>query len=345
MTTKIGKQINQALLNNRIDKKEVDSLIATAKQNGKISAAEKKELQRLLAKNGDKFDADAKSALTAFLGTPATNPAGPTLPPPPPVANDPAILTKHAGQLNYAKVEGGQLFKDGVSYDDVVQGSIANCYFVGSLAAIAKANPKAVEDCIKDNGDGTFTARFYKVDWSGKAKAEYVRIDGDIPTAGEGLPAKYGKCRDQKELWVSLIEKAYATWKGGYEAIGNGGCSTDVLSAITGKGSSYQNIGTADPDRMFQTIKKNVDAKVPVTAGTYGEDQAPMYAGKNLYAWHNYSITGAGEENGQKYVELRNPWGRTEPGSDGKDDGIFKLPLADFMKYYSGLNIGAPNYY
>jgi hypothetical protein len=345
LTTKIGKQINQALLNNRIDKKEVDGLIATAKTDGKISSTEKKELQNLLATKGDKFDADAKTALTAFLGTPATNPTGPTPPPPPPVANDPKVLTKHDGTLTWNKIDGGQLFKDGVSFDDVVQGSIGDCYFVGSLAAIAKANPKAIEDCIKDNGDGTYTARFFKVDYSGKAKPEYVRIDGDVPSAGPNMSGKYGKARDQQELWVSLVEKAYASWKGGYEAIGNGGCSTDVLEAITGKGSSYQVTKGADENRMFQTIKKSVDSKIPITAGTYGKDQEAMYAGKNLYAWHNYSIVGAGEENGQKFVELRNPWGRTEPGNDGKDDGSFKLPLADFMKYYQGLNIGAPGYY
>jgi len=351
MTT-IGKMISKSLVNNRIDKTEVDALIAQAKKDGVVSGNETKELKSLLTNKGDKFDADAKAALAAFLGvstnpTTPTKPTGPVAPPPPPAqpaVADPVILKKHEGQLTYNKVDGGQLFKDGVSYDDVVQGSIADCYFVGSLSAIAQSNPKAIEDCIKDNGDGTYTCRFFKVGWDGRAKAETVRIDGDVPTMAAGEACKYGKARDKQELWVSLIEKGYAAWKGGYEAIGNGGSSTDVLEAVTGKKSSYYSTDTAGESRMYDLIKKNTEAKIPVTAGTRGKEQEAIYAGTNLYAWHNYTVLGASEEGGKKFIQLRNPWGRVEPGSDGKDDGIFKVPVADFIKFYSGLNVGAPGY-
>ena len=33
-------------------------------------------------------------------------------------------------------------------------------------------------------------------------------------------------------------------------------------------------------------------------------------------------------------VVLRNPWGNGEPGADGKDDGVFEMPLADFQRNY-----------
>ena len=46
------------------------------------------------------------------------------------------------------------------------------------------------------------------------------------------------------------------------------------------------------------------------------------------------------EAGGVKYVELRNPWGFSEPAGNGKDDGIFKLPLADFVKYYENVEFG-----
>jgi hypothetical protein len=45
-------------------------------------------------------------------------------------------------------------------------------------------------------------------------------------------------------------------------------------------------------------------------------------------------VLGTSEHDGDKFVQLRNPWGNTEPGKDGKNDGIFELKLADFVKYY-----------
>jgi hypothetical protein len=59
-----------------------------------------------------------------------------------------------------------------------------------------------------------------------------------------------------------------------------------------------------------------------------------------VYAWHVYTVLGAVEEGGAKYVQLRNPWGSSEPGADGKNDGIFKMKLEDFTKLYQGVDIG-----
>ena len=38
--------------------------------------------------------------------------------------------------------------------------------------------------------------------------------------------------------------------------------------------------------------------------------------------------------------EVRNPRGFSEGSTDGKDDGVFKLPLTDFMKLYQGADFG-----
>lgn len=349
MATRIGNLVNKALVDSRINKSEVEGLIAEAKSNGKVSAAEKKELTSLLTTKGDKFDADAKTALAAFLGvaaptTPTTGGTTTVTPPKPtgstlPIASDPTVLKKHEGAVTYSTIPGAQLFKDGVSYDDVMQGAIGDCYFVGALSSVAYSDPKAIENCIKDNGDGTFTVRFFKKGASGKMEAQYVRVDSDVPSAYAGGTSKYAKCRDSKELWVSLIEKAYASWKGGFEAIGNGGYPTEVMTAITGSSSSYYALKTNKPEAMFDLIKTAVEMNTAVTALTYGEDKKDMYTGTGVYAWHNYSVLGAIEENGQKYVQLRNPWGSSEPGSDGKNDGIFKMKLEDFSKLYMGLNV------
>ncbi|MFN7135223.1 MAG: C2 family cysteine protease, partial [Myxococcales bacterium] len=272
-------------------------------------------------------------------------PPPPVQPAPPPPANtdisDPTVLTKHEG-TTWGKVEGGRLFVDGVSYDDVVQGSIANCYMVAAFSSVAQADPKLIENAMKDNGDGTYTVRFYEKSGYSTMKPVYVTVDGDLPTNGT-QSSRYAKGRDGKELWVGLLEKAYAQWKGGYEAIGNGGISGDVMTALTGKNYGYTSTSYSTPEQVFSRIQQGAAAKRPMAAGTHGKDDGVDYTGTGVYAWHAYTVLGAVEENGVKYVQLRNPWGKSEHNpdgvSDGKDDGIFKMKVEDFMKLYSGLTV------
>lgn len=350
MPSKISDSISRALVDNRISIREMEGLIKEAKAQP-LTPETKADLQKLLDLNADKFGVTAKRDLQSFLSTAKVTlnpsaPSGPTTPTTPTVPSapvsiaDPAVLNKHT-DLTWKPVQGGKLFVDGVNFDDVVQGSIGNCYMVSAFSAIAEQHPEAIENAIKDNGNGTYTVRFFEGSGYSSTKPVSITIDGDLPTSTMGS-AKYGKARDKSELWVGLLEKAYAQWKGGYEAIGNGGNSGTVFTAITGKPSNYYNTTSNSADAIFSTLSRATASKQPVTAGTYGEDQAAMYQGTGLYAWHAYTVLSTGTENGQKYVELRNPWGSHDGGtkSDGKDDGIFKLPLADFMKLYSSVNIG-----
>jgi hypothetical protein len=48
------------------------------------------------------------------------------------------------------------------------------------------------------------------------------------------------------------------------------------------------------------------------------------------------------EKNGQRFVSLRNPWGEREPGADGRDDGIFSMPLEKFMSSFATVEFAKP---
>jgi hypothetical protein len=108
----------------------------------------------------------------------------------------------------------GQLFRNDISYRDVDQGGVGDCYFLGPLAQIAKDSPETIQSMITDNGDGTFTVRFYH-----NGVAEYVTVDRYLPATKIGNWARYAgwghfegpnKYYDSRnELWVALIEKAY----------------------------------------------------------------------------------------------------------------------------------------
>ncbi len=239
----------------------------------------------------------------------------------------------------------GPLFVDGVKAEDVQQGQLGDCYFPSSLAAIAKANPDAITNLIKDNGDGTYTVTFKQKDWAtGKFKDVPVKVDGDLYVRpyGGALYGHSANSSDPKkmELWFPLVEKAYATWKGSYNTIGNGGAMGDVFEDCMGIDSGQTNLASASADSVWNNITRAVDGHKPIGAGTFGDDQEAKYTNTGIYADHAYSILGYEKSGADRLVILRNPWGESEPAGNGPNDGIFKLKLADFQKLYQTMYFG-----
>ena len=83
------------------------------------------------------------------------------------------------------------------------------------------------------------------------------------------------------------------------------------------------------------------DSKEMMAACTYDKDRSSLYSGTGLYPCHAYSVLGFEEKSGQRFVQLRNPWGSSEPGNDGKNDGIFLLELSKFMTLYESVSVVA----
>ncbi|MDP3153627.1 MAG: C2 family cysteine protease [Archangium sp.] len=241
----------------------------------------------------------------------------------------------------------GPLFIDEPKADDVRQGAIGNCYFPAALASVAAARPDIIKNMSKDNGDGTYTVKFTPNSYGGASRPVEIKVDGDLYARSYGGPI-YGSslggstAPDKMELWYPLIEKAYAQWKGSYDTIGNGGVAGTVMSEVMGKGYKYENISAANKDRIYEMIKTAGANKQPMAAGTYGTEDAAKYTNTGVYANHAYSVLGVEEENGTKYVKIRNPWGQSEHGSDGKNDGFFRMELGKFAELYRAVHIINP---
>ncbi len=241
----------------------------------------------------------------------------------------------------------GPLFIDEPKADDVRQGAIGNCYFPAAMAAVAYARPDIIKNMIKDNGDGTYTVKFTPSSYGGTGRPVEIKVDGDLYARSYGGPIYGGSlggstAPDKMELWFPLIEKAYAQWKGSYDTIGNGGVAGTVMSEVMGKGYKYENITSSNKDRIYEMIKTAAANKQPMAAGTYGTEDAAKYTNTGVYAHHAYSVMGVEEENGTKYVKVRNPWGQSEHGSDGKNDGFFRIELSKFAELYRAVHIVNP---
>ncbi|MFO0594502.1 MAG: C2 family cysteine protease [Myxococcaceae bacterium] len=244
--------------------------------------------------------------------------------------------TPKFGKKNFT----GPLIDGKIEANDVQQGQLGDCYFPSAIAAMAQANPDVLKNAIKANGDGTYTVTFKDRDWAtGKTKDVQVKVDGDFYVRSWGGPL-YGHSANsgeptKMEMWFPLLEKAYATWKGSYNDIGNGGSSADVFEAFTG--AEGRTIGTGNADQVWKTITTAVDAHKPVSAGTHDDNGPVNYANTGVYGDHSYSVMGYEKSGNDRYVVLRNPWGESEPAGNGANDGVFKLKLEEFQKLYENV--------
>ncbi|MSQ00419.1 MAG: hypothetical protein EXR71_00830 [Myxococcales bacterium] len=121
---------------------------------------------------------------------------------------------------------------------DTAQGAMGDCYFIASMAAVANANPQTIKEAIKYNAaKETYTVRFYEESHGGAAKPVYIEVDAYLPTSqGDRADPAYAGDAGGK-LWPAIMEKAYAKWKGGYQAIGQGGYGAQAMAELTGSRS------------------------------------------------------------------------------------------------------------
>ena len=251
---------------------------------------------------------------------------------------NPALMKGDQGNVGY-EVRAGQLYVNDVSFDDIQQGRIGDCYLLATLSAIAKVNPQLIKDALRENGDGTCTVRFYdRPFFLARRRPVEVTVTPDLPTAPSGGRV-YGRSRDPQEQWVGIVEKAYAQWKGGYDKIGNGGLPGSVLEALTGKGSLCKVAPLyASSSMLHREIEEALAKNKPIVASSFF---FPFDDSKDgIVRRHAYAVTGTSREGEQLFIHLRNPWGKTEPAGDGVDDGAFKMTAGDFKRRFFAVTVG-----
>jgi hypothetical protein len=74
---------------------------------------------------------------------------------------------------------------------------------------------------------GTYSFRFYN-----QNSFQTIVINDELPTTDNKLI--FSRSNDTSEIWCALLEKAYATFKGGYDNIAHGGLPQDALQDMCG---------------------------------------------------------------------------------------------------------------
>jgi hypothetical protein len=204
----------------------------------------------------------------------------------------------------------GTLFTNTPSLSDAKQGQVGDCYVIASLVSIAHRNPEAVRDMFVDNGDGTYTVRFF----SSVGVSDYVTVNRKLPVYSNNTLAYAGygfsALSTTTTLWIALAEKAYAQWNETGNAGRNG---TNTYAGIEGgwmHNMNRQVLGYNSTNHYFssstqQTLIDALASGKAVTLGTNGTVSAGLVGG------HAYTVVRY-ESSNNTFI-LDNPWGFNDP--------------------------------
>ena len=249
-----------------------------------------------------------------------------------------------------------QVFVEGTSADDIIQGSIGDCYFLSAIGSLCKF-PKLInrlfysKEKTKEHEYGIYI--FINGLW------ELVLVDDYFPYSGSYFKQfAFGSSRGN-ELWLSLLEKAWAKINGCYAKIGCGGTPNEVFDVLTEAYSEYYVVSANDKDNLWKKMLDSKNKGYVMTAGTSADVYNLPIEEKGLAPGHAYTIIDLLEINGEKVLRLRNPWGNGEYTGDWsdsskkwtaelkkkynflkKDDGDFHMAYEDYLKYYIVMGFG-----
>ena len=252
-----------------------------------------------------------------------------------------------------------QVFLDKIEAADIIQGKLGNCYFLSSLASLATYELLVSKLYLFQNksNEGVYGV--------------YMRLAGvwKLILIDDFFPCNQYKklaftSSNGPELWVVLLEKAWAKICGNY-AMTIAGLSSEVLNCLTNGYTESISFSDKAPiehkEQIWKKIKDGIDKKFILTSGT-GAQPEEFYQTVGLEQGHAYSVISAAEiEDAGKIVKLlqiRNPWGESEWSGDWsdnstrwkpntkkqlnvveQDDGVFWMAFEDFIKYFTNISI------
>ena len=285
---------------------------------------------------------------------------------------DPKAYKQHKGKINpndigfeRASVLYGsdcKLFADKIEFGDVLQGELGDCYFLTSIGSLCEF-PGLIMRLFKTketNPDG-----YYELILHIDGELQIVIVDDYIPIKKYDNSAAFAQSKGN-EIWVMLLEKAWAKVNGGYLNIISG-LPHESLEFLTGMGSLQFNTENKNEDDLNEyknEIVKNIkiadqnNCLISCSTSSYGN-----ISNVGLVANHAYTLidfiqitTSAGKN--IYLFKIRNPWGykewngdwsdksklwdsktKSQVKFDQKEDGIFFMNDKDFFKYFTHIEI------
>src|SRR5262249_9892725 len=142
---------------------------------------------------------------------------------------------------HYSYAASGSLYGSGMGYTDIHQGLAGDCYFLAAVSTVAHQSPGTIKNMFIDNGDGTYTIRFF----DNQGAPTFVTVNKSLPVTPAGHlfydGAGQSITSSAVKLWAPLLEKAFyqeGRFEDGYESYDNGGGDPGLATAhLTGQHS------------------------------------------------------------------------------------------------------------
>jgi hypothetical protein len=253
-------------------------------------------------------------------------------------------------------IRASELFKkrekvyESLCADDIEQGLLGDCYLLAAIAALAEFPGRVQKLFLQQerNEAGCYVVKLF-------VSGQYVNVTVDdyFPIDAYKRLAFAGS--KNQELWVMLLEKAWAKLHGDFSVI-EGGDSRESIAAITGAPAEYYKHKDLSTDELWKLISAADAANCVMCTGASSDT-------KGVVRSHAYTLINVHEFNHKgenvRLVQIRNPWACTEwtgAWSDNDprwtpelrkklnhravDDGMFYMSFNDFAEVYIHTFIG-----
>ena len=139
------------------------------------------------------------------------------------------------------------LISDNMKMDDIVPGEIDDSYFLFSVQNLCK-NPGNINKLFKKSGTYFNPDGYYELILFIDGKPQIVIVDDYLPVKKGTNELVFAKSK-KNEIWISLLEKAWAKVNGGYANI-IGGTPMEALEFLTGFSSLSYDMENKDNDDL-----------------------------------------------------------------------------------------------
>jgi len=253
--------------------------------------------------------------------------------------------------------EGGEepkLFCDGIEPNDIRQGSLGDCYFLSSLSVLAE-KPERIKELFCHHIPNKYGA--YCVTMYCDGVRTDVLVDDYFPCDVQTRKPVFSH-GNGPELWVLLLEKAYAKLHGSYMKIESGSAAA-ALSDLTGGPCFIGKVAEISDDEIWATLTLHDRLDHVMCCNVTDATDRDLEKEVGLIKKHAYALLDAREFRGNKLIHVRNPWGKTEwkgkwSDSDSAswtkeakralhyvdaDDGSFWMAYEDWKKYFENFTV------
>jgi len=246
-----------------------------------------------------------------------------------------------------------KLYEGKIEPNDIKQGRLGDCYFLCCLASLAEW-PERIRNLIVEkeiSKEGKYTVQLYA-----KGINKKITIDDRFPCIAGTKEPLFTK-GNGPELWVLVLEKAYAKAYGSYANIEAGNVGRAMFELTGYPVRTFKN-NEQTLDELWTRLSRWDKSQYAMTACVPEDPAEDLQSTVGLIEGHAYSLIGVMELEKDRCIRLRNPWGNLEwngAWSDkdprwtpalrkkadlpDEDDGSFFMKIEDFIKYFDDISV------